>query len=42
MIKESKKLAIGIDLDGTNLRVGLIDFGGKVLKKKSEPVKNMF
>ncbi len=39
MIKESKKLAIGVDLGGTNLRVGLIDFGGKVLKKKSEPVK---
>jgi len=39
MIKIYKKLAAGIDMGGTNLRVGLVDAGGKILIKISEPTK---
>lgn len=33
----SKRLAIGVDLGGTNLRVALVDEGGSVVKKTTEP-----
>ncbi len=33
-----KKFAIGIDLGGTNMRVGLISQGGSIVKKIKEPI----
>jgi len=36
VIKNSKKLALGIDLGGTNIGAGLVDLTGKILKKKIE------
>lgn len=35
-VNKSMKLAIGIDLGGTNMRVALVDYSGKILKSASE------
>lgn len=40
--KYSKKNAVGVDLGGTNIGVGLVDKNGKVLKNKIELTKKEF
>ncbi len=37
---ESKCLAIGVDLGGTNMRIGMVDHLGKVLKKIIVPTES--
>jgi glucokinase len=39
LIKMNKKLAIGVDLGGTNIRIALGDIKGKILEKISEKTK---